>query len=86
MLDSSNGESRGNGKHLNSLEVQVLAGFAGGATGTEVALKLFVYDDVVRRLYRSAIKKIGVRDHAQAMAWARQHLATSPDAVHASGG
>lgn len=86
MLDASNGDLRGNGTHLNSLEAQVLAGLAGGATGTEVALKLFVYEGAVRRLYRSAIKKIGARDHAQAMAWARQHLATPPDLVPASGG
>jgi DNA-binding NarL/FixJ family response regulator len=84
MSDSSDEESRDTAKDLNSLEVRVLVELARGTTDTEVALKLFVYDDVVRTFYRSAIKKIGVRDHAQAMAWVRQHLALTPGAAHAS--
>ena len=84
MSDSSDEEPRVNGTDLNSLEVRVLTELARGTTDTEVALKLFIYDHVVRRFYRSAIKKIGVRGHAQAIAWARQHLALPPDAAPVS--
>ncbi len=84
MSDSSDEEPRDNGNDLNSLEVRVLTELARGATDTEVALRLFIYDDVVRRLYRSAITKIGARDHAQELAWARQHLASAPGAAHVS--
>lgn len=73
MSDSQEG-TPDNPKDLNGVEVRVLTELARGTTDTEVALKLFIYEDVVRKFYRSAIKKIGVRDHAQAMAWARQHL------------
>lgn len=71
-------------KDLNSLEVRVLTELARGTTDIEVALKLFIYEDVVRTLYRSAIKKIGVRDHAQAMAWVRRHLTLSAGAPQLS--
>jgi DNA-binding NarL/FixJ family response regulator len=75
MSDSK--EETDGGEDLNRVEVRVLTELARGTTDTEVALKLFIYEDVVRKVYRSAIKKIGVRDHAQAMAWARQHLILS---------
>lgn len=77
MSDSSDEEPNGNRQDLNRVEVRVLTELARGTTDTEVALKLFVYEDVVRKFYRSAIKKIGVRDHAQAMAWVKQHLVLS---------
>ena len=74
-MSDSREETADHPKDLNRVEVRVLTELARGTTDTEIALKLFIYEDVVRRFYRSAIKKIGVRDHAQAMAWARQHLA-----------
>jgi DNA-binding NarL/FixJ family response regulator len=77
MSDSVDEEPDVNGRALNRVEVRVLTELARGTTGTEVALKLFVYEDVVREIYRSAIKKIGANDHAQAMAWAKQHLVLS---------
>ena len=77
MWDSSDEEPDDNGKNLNTLELRVLTELARGTSDTEVALKLFVYEDVVRQFYQSAIKKIGVRDHAQAMAWVKQHLVLS---------
>jgi DNA-binding NarL/FixJ family response regulator len=73
-MSDSQDETGDNSRDLNKVEVRVLTELARGTTDTEIALKLFVYEDVVRQFYRSAIKKIGVRDHAQAMAWARQHL------------
>lgn len=73
-MSDSHEETADNPRDLNKVEVRVLTELARGTTDTEVALKLFIYEDVVRKFYRSAIKKIGVRDHAQAMAWARQHL------------
>ena len=84
MSDTFDEDGRDAVKDLNSLEVRVLTELAQGTTDTEVALKLFVYEDVVRRIYRSTLQKIGVRDHAQAMAWARQHLALSSDAAQVS--
>ena len=77
VSDSSDEEPHLNGKDLNNVEVRVLTELARGTTDTEVALKLFVYEDVVRGFYRSAIRKIGVRDHAEAMAWVKQHLVLS---------
>ncbi len=76
-MSDSQEETADIAKDLNSVEVRVLTELARGTTDTEVALKLFIYEDVVRKFYRSAIKKIGVRDHAQAIAWARQHLVPS---------
>lgn len=81
MAETSEEDGREAAKDLNSLEVRVLTELACGATDTEVALKLLIYEDVVRKFYRSAIKKIGVRDHAQAMAWARQHLTVGSGAA-----
>jgi DNA-binding NarL/FixJ family response regulator len=77
VWDSSDEEPDDNGKNLNTVELRVLTELARGTSDTEVALKLFVYEDVVRKFYQSAIKKIGVRDHAQAMAWVKQHLVLS---------
>ena len=77
MTDSSDEQPDHNGHALNRVEVRVLTELARGTTDTEVALKLFVYEDVVRKFYRSAIKKIGAQDHAQAMAWVKQHLVLS---------
>ena len=77
MSDASDGEPDSSREALNRVEVRVLTELARGTTDTEVALKLFVYEDVVRTFYRSALKKIGVRDHAHAMAWVKQHLVLS---------
>jgi DNA-binding NarL/FixJ family response regulator len=76
-VSDSSDEKPDNGQALNRVEVRVLTELARGTTDTEVALKLFVYEDVVRKFYRSAIKKIGAHDHAQAMAWVKQHLVLS---------
>ena len=77
MSSGSGREPRDAPKRLNNLEARVLAELALGTTDTEVALKLFVYEDVVRQSYRSALKKIGLRDYAEAMAWAKEHLVLS---------
>ncbi len=84
MSDSSDEEPHDSGSDLNNVEVRVLTELARGTTDTEVALKLFIYEDAVRRYYRSAIKKIGVRGHAQAMAWTKQHLTSTPGAAQVS--
>lgn len=67
-------------KRLSDYEVRILTEIASGAiTATEVALKLLIYEDALRRHLRSAMRKVGVRDHAQAVAWAKQYLIGKPD-------
>jgi DNA-binding NarL/FixJ family response regulator len=59
--------------NLSNVEVHVLSEVAKGIAITEVALRLYIYEDAVRRHLRSAMKKAGVRDHAEAIAWAKRH-------------
>lgn len=60
--------------NLSELEIRVLSEIATGITNTEVALKLCIYEDAVKRHFRSAMKKVGVRDYAEAIAWAKKYL------------
>jgi len=63
--------------NLSHLEVQVLTEIAKGTTNTEVALRLCIYEDAVRKHLRSAMKKVGVRHHAEAIAWAKRYLSAA---------
>lgn len=79
MSDSPHEEPLAITHLLTDLEARILTEIAGGASDTEVALKLYIYEDAVRRHFYSAMKKIGVHNYAQATAWAKQHLTRKPD-------
>jgi DNA-binding CsgD family transcriptional regulator len=80
MSSPSHRESHPARSGLSDFEVRILTEIASEAvTDTEVALKLLIYKDALRRHLRSAMRKVGVRDHAQAVAWAKQHLIGKPD-------
>jgi DNA-binding NarL/FixJ family response regulator len=74
MSDSSHEKAHPAQHNLSDLEVRVLTEIARGITNTEVALRLYIYDDAVKRHFRSAMRKVGVRDQAEARAWAKRYL------------
>jgi DNA-binding NarL/FixJ family response regulator len=55
---------------LTDREVQILVEMAKGASNKEVASKLFVSESTVKSHLRTIYRKVGVRDRAQAVAYA----------------
>ncbi len=55
---------------LTDREVQILVEMAKGASNREVAAKLFVSESTVKSHLRTIYRKVGVRDRAQAVAYA----------------
>ncbi len=53
---------------LSRIETLIISEIARGASNKEIALKLFVYEDVVKGHLRAILWKLGARDQAQAMA------------------
>jgi len=51
----------------------MLSEIAKGASDKEVALKLLIYEDAVKRLFRSILQKLGARNRPQALALLEAH-------------
>jgi DNA-binding NarL/FixJ family response regulator len=71
---------------LTEREVEVLLAVAQGSSDKEIAAQLFVSQSTVKTHLRSIYRKLGVRNRAQAAAWAvekglgdRKSLSPSPD-------
>ncbi|HZH12715.1 MAG TPA: LuxR C-terminal-related transcriptional regulator [Microvirga sp.] len=67
---------------LPSRERMVLELLIAGASNREIAHKLGITRDALKAEIVAIMKKIKVRDQAQAIAWARQHLKPANDFMH----
>ena len=66
---------------LSTLETLVLSEIAKGASDKEVALKLFIYEDTVKRHFRSILRKLRVRNRSQAIAFLEAHKRSKTESL-----
>lgn len=57
---------------LTEIDLWILRESTQGASNTEIALRLFVYDSMIRERLRHICRKIGARTRAEAVAWLRK--------------
>lgn len=57
---------------LSEIDLWILRESTRGASNTEIALRLFLYDSTIRERLRHICRKIGAGTRAEAVAWLRK--------------